>query len=133
MRLSSVAAWLLFGAVWGATISTARAECNVGWFAEVTNGYCDGCQYKGTIDTGRNQDCERAFQQPGVRKNEDVVYLGARILQRAKHGIAGASGATVAYHPNKDFVGTDQFVLEMSYKQNGKPGKFTARYDVNVK
>jgi len=132
MRMRSFAALLSMAVLWCLALTTARAECNIPWF--VTTSYCDGCQYDGTITLNRNETCERAFQQPGARGPAgDVLYLASRIIQRARHGIAGASGNVVAYRPAKDYVGTDDFVMKMTFNQYGKLGKFTTHYAVTVK
>ena len=108
---------------------SALAVCLMPWIS-IGNRYCDGCRYESTISLNRNETCERASKSPGT---SDVAYLGSRIIQKAKHGIAGANGAVIAYQPTKDFVGTDDFVMEMSFRQSGVAGKYTAHYVVTVK
>ena len=111
--------------------ATASATCLMP-LLKTDNRYCDGCRYEGTIGLNHNETCERVSQVPQIL-GLDYQYVDSRIIQRAKHGIAGANGATIAYQPAKDFVGTDDFVMEMTYRENGKLGKYTAHYVVTVK
>src|SRR5579871_492973 len=97
--------------IWS-TLPTAAATCYATGFSAATGGYCDGCQYHGVLTTGRNEPCDKQFQQPGSGAAADIVYLGARISQKAKHGLAGAGGNAVAYRPDKDYVGSDEFTVE---------------------
>jgi hypothetical protein len=82
----------------------------------------------------RNEACEKPVTQPGRNGSGVMVqYIDSRVAVRAKHGIAGVSGNTVAYKPDKDYVGTDEFVKEMVFRQNGKLGRYKVRYIVTVK
>src|SRR5579872_7187107 len=120
----SAIAWFLLAV-------TAQAACFVPGLPSVTTDYCDGCRYETVIVLDHNEICERAAAQPG--RTSEVEYLGIRIVQKAKHGIAGANGVTIAYQPSKDYVGTDDFVTEMTYRENGKTSKFTVHYSVTIK
>jgi hypothetical protein len=61
-----------------------------------------------------------------------VEFHGHRILQRAKHGIAGFNGLTFAYEPAKGYVGKDDFTVEVDYRQFGQNGKFIVHWNVTV-
>jgi hypothetical protein len=115
----------------GAQTTPASATCLMPLLS-TNNRYCDGCRYEGTISLNHNETCERVSQVPQTA-GMDYQYVDSRIIQRAKHGVAGANGATIAYQPAKDFVGTDDFAMEMTYRENGKLGKYTAHYVVTVK
>ncbi len=103
-------------------------------YTPTANGFCDGCKYEAFIAVGRNEACERNSIPPGNGQRALVVeYLDARIVERAKHGVGGASGTTIGYKPDKDYVGSDEFVKVVVYRQNGKLGRYTVRYLVTVK
>jgi hypothetical protein len=96
-------------------------------------GYCDRCKYETTMILSRNEACEK-FAIPVGRGGSGTVvqYIDSRIAERAKHGVAGVSGNVVAYKPDKDYVGRDDFVKEMVFRQSGKLGRYTVRYLVTV-
>jgi hypothetical protein len=121
-------------AIWSIT-TAAEATCLASGFLGASGqGYCNGCQYHGVITTGRNEPCDRQFQQPGNGgSTSDLAYLGTRIVQKAKHGVAGAGGNALAYQPDKDYVGSDDFTVEVTYKQYGVSGKVTTHYEVTIK
>ena len=112
--------------------TTASADCYMPAL-NTPAGYCDGCRYEGTMDLHKNETCERVLGIPKGNYTVDAEYLSSRIVERAKHGIAGANGTTIAYQPAKDYVGADDFVMEMSFRQNGKAGKFTVHYAAMVR
>jgi hypothetical protein len=58
--------------------------------------------------------------------------LGHRVIQRAKHGVGGISGAVMAYAPGKGFVGKDEFTVQVDYRQGSDTGKFTVHWNVTV-
>lgn len=78
----------------------------------------------------RDQACERPYRPnpnaPGVS------FFGNRVVQRAKHGIAGANGSTFAYQPSKGYVGPDDFAVEVTYRQGRDNGKFVVHFAVAV-
>ena len=78
----------------------------------------------------RDQACERPYR-PGPN-TPTIEFLGNRVVQRAKHGIAGASGSTFAYQPSKGYVGPDDFAVEVAYRQGGSAGKFVVHFSVTV-
>ena len=61
-----------------------------------------------------------------------VEFFGNRIVQRAKHGIAGANGTTFAYQPSKGYTGTDDFAVEVDFRQGKETGKFVVHFAVTV-
>jgi hypothetical protein len=99
-----------------------------------TNSFCDGCKYQASILVSRNETCERYNAQPALGHAAIIVeFIDGRIAERAKHGVAGANGNVVAYKPDKDYVGSDEFVKEVVFRQNGKLGRYQVRYFVTVK
>ncbi len=113
-------------------LATTAQACNYS-YTQTANGFCNHCLYEATIDVARNETCERHSIAPGRgTTNVTVEYIDARISERAKHGIAGANGNVIAYHPNKDYVGKDDFVKEVVYRQNGQIGRYSVRYFVTV-
>src|ERR1700677_2317953 len=110
-------------------LATGARACVYTYIASSNGGFCDGCQYEATMTLSRNEACERPVSQPGRGGAGIVVqYLDSRIAVRAKHGIAGASGNTVAYKPDKDYVGNDEYVKETVFRQNGKLGRYKVHY-----
>ena len=89
---------------------------------------CDGCRYQGALSMDKNETCERPALSYG-----NMQFHGGRIIERAKHGVAGASGTIVAYQPAKNYVGPDEFVVEITGKKDDAPVKYTVRYVVTVK
>ncbi len=83
------------------------------------------------MSMARDQTCARVYN-PGGAAVKPMSILSNRVIQRARHGIAGANGNTFAYSPNKGFVGTDEFVVEVAYKQGSENGKFTVHWNVTV-
>ena len=55
-----------------------------------------------------------------------------RIVQRARHGIAGVSGLAMAYTPAKGYVGKDEFLVEVDFRQGMASGKFYVHCNVTV-
>jgi hypothetical protein len=100
--------------------------------ASPSGGFCDGCQYVASIVLSRNETCERYSVTP-QRSAIVIALIDSRIDVRAKHGIAGANGNMVAYEPDKDYVGPDEFVKEVVFRQNDKLGRFKVRYLITVK
>ena len=118
------AAWLL-------PATAAEATCNMPRFNGPSSGpHCNGCQYEGTISMARDEICQRVYQPaPGATP---ITYTSNRVIQRAKHGIAGANGNTFAYAPGKGFTGTDEFVVEVAYREANTNGKFRVHFVVHV-
>src|ERR1700742_2894154 len=102
------AIWYLF-ALTAATLlaQAAHAECTSPGF-NPSGHFCNGCTYEGTMVVAHDQACERPY-----RPNTPITFLGNRVVQRARHGIAGANGNTFAYMPGKGYVGTDDFAVEV--------------------
>ncbi len=112
-------------------VTVARAECLAPGF-NPSGEFCKGCRYEGTMSTSRDQVCERPYR-PQARPGIPVVQIiGHRIIQRAKHGIAGISGIAMAYAPGNGFVGKDEFTVEVDYRQGSDSGKFTVHWNVTV-
>jgi hypothetical protein len=109
--------------------TVAHAECNSPGF-NTSGKFCDNCRYEGSMAVVRDQPCERPYRPnpnaPGVE------FLSNRVIQRAKHGIAGVNGKTFAYAPSKGYVGPDEFAVEVAYRQGKDAGKFFVHFNVAV-
>jgi hypothetical protein len=121
--LASLCCWLWAG--------VAHGECtSPGFHPGSSNTFCNGCRYEGSLIVTHDQACERPYKpNPNGRV---IEFLGNRVVQRAKHGIAGASGNTFAYQPTKGYVGPDDFVVEVAYRQDRDVGKFFVHFAVTV-
>jgi hypothetical protein len=108
----------------------ARAECIAPGF-NTSGQFCNGCRYEGSMSTSRDEVCERPYQ-PRAVSGPIVEIIGHRLVQRAKHGIAGISGTTMAYEPGKGYVGKDEFTVEVDYRQGQQTGKFYVHWNVTV-
>lgn len=84
----------------------------------------------------RDEVCERPnTPNPGgggASSLSVLEFLSERITQRAKHGVAGASGNTMAYAPAKGYVGKDEFTVEVEYRQGQQTGKYYVHWNVTV-
>ena len=121
--------WSIFAVTAGALLgSAAHAECTSPGF-NTSGNFCNNCVYEGSMVVSHDQACERPYR-PGP--NNSMEFLGNRIVQRARHGIAGASGTVFAYQPAKGYVGPDDFVVEVSYRQRAEAGKFRVHFSVTV-
>ena len=109
----------------------AHAACVSPGFNPYASHFCNGCRYEGTMSMARDETCERVYQ-PGPRMGP-IDFLGHRVVQRAKHGIAGLNGKTFAYQPGKGYVGTDEFAIEVNYRDGGNTGRFTVHWNVTVR
>jgi len=94
--------------------------------------WCNNCRVEGAMATGRDEPCVRAFN-PRAQSTTMVELLAARISQKAQHGVAGSNLTSFAYAPAKGFVGRDEFVVEVSYRQGKETGKVYVHFDVTVK
>jgi hypothetical protein len=121
LSLAAFAALLLSAAV-------AQAACVTAPFNPAGN-FCNGCRYEGTMGTSRDEPCERPYNQQG---RVAVELLGHRVIQRAKHGVAGVSGMGMAYAPAKGYVGKDEFTVEVDFRQGSESGKFYVHWNVTV-
>ena len=119
---ASVCCWLWAG--------VAHGECNSPGFNRSPNGFCNGCRYEGSMVVTRDTACERPYRPYSGGRAVEIV--SNRIVQRARHGIAGASGNTFAYQPQKGYVGTDDFLVEVAYRQDKEAGKFFVHFTVTV-
>ena len=117
-------------ALWLVMPTAGHAECVSPGF-NPSGSFCNGCKYEGAMSMSRDQTCERVYNPGGAAINP-MSILSNHVIQRARHGIAGANGNTFAYSPNKGFVGTDEFVVEVAYKQGNENGKFTVHWNVTV-
>jgi len=114
-----------------ALLSTAaHAECVAPGFNPAGN-FCNGCRYEGNMSMSRDQPCERPYTQGGGM-TVAMELRGHRIVQRARHGIAGVSGIAMAYAPDKGFVGRDDFTVEVDFRQGTVTGKFYVHWNVVV-
>ena len=114
--------------VWSASLMPAQASCVAPGF-NPSGQFCNGCKYEGAMAVTHDSACERPYDPRG---NAPIEFLGHRVVARAKHGIAGLNGTTFAYAPAKGYVGPDDFTIEVDYRQNGQPGKFTVHWNVVV-
>jgi hypothetical protein len=114
--------------VWLLSLMPAQAACVAPGF-NPTGVMCNGCRYEGSMSVVRDQVCERPYQ-PNAR--DPIEIYNHRLINRAKHGIAGLNGTTFAYAPAKGYVGPDEFTIEVDYKRGGQPGKFTVHWNVEV-
>jgi hypothetical protein len=122
LLLAAIAGWLV--------PALARAECIAPGF-NTSGQFCNGCRYEGTMSTSRDQVCERPYR--GQAATGPVMeVIGHRLVQRAKHGIAGISGTTMAYAPAQGYVGKDEFTVEVDYRQGSDKGKFYVHWNVTV-
>lgn len=123
----------LAGAGLSATLP-ARAECVSQGFAP-GGTLCNGCRYEGSMSVSRGHACERPYRPTapgGMGALSTTVIVSNRVVQRAKHGIAGASSNTWAYQPAPGFVGTDDFTTEARFQTGGQTGTFTVHWTVTV-
>jgi len=110
--------------------AAAHATCVSPGFNPVAAHFCNGCRYEGTMSMARDETCERVY-----RPNHNmgpIDFVGHRLVQRARHGIAGLNGTTFAYHPGKGYVGKDEFAIEVNYRDGERTGKFTVHWTVTV-
>lgn len=121
--------------LWLALPTTGHAECVSPGF-NPSGTFCNGCKYEGAMSMSRDQTCVRPYSPGGAglgaSATNPMSILSNRVVQRAKHGIAGANGNTFAYSPGKGYTGTDDFVVEVAYKQGNESGKFTIHWNVTV-
>jgi hypothetical protein len=126
---------LFAAAAAGLAATSARADCALPGF-NISGVFCNGCRYEGSMSLSRDEVCERAYRPVGPGTNPSVTpaqILSNRIVQRARHGIAGVSLNTLAYSPSKGFVGEDEFVVEAKYRQAQQTGTFTVHFRVTVR
>src|SRR5579872_421677 len=109
--------------------TTAMADCITQLLS--TGQPCDGCTEEGVLATRHDETC-RLSPPAAALGAAPMVFLGSRIIERAKHGIAATSGNATAYSPNKGYVGPDDFVVERSFEWSGRSGKFKIHYHVTV-
>ena len=86
------------------------------------------------MSMSRDQVCERP-NTPGALGSSSLnalSFISERITQRAKHGVAGASGNSMAYAPAKGFVGRDEFTVEVEFRQGQETGKYYVHWTVTV-
>jgi hypothetical protein len=105
----------------------AMAECNSPGFNPGGN-FCDGCTYQGYLSTSRDQPCTR----PYFTGASVIQLVDHRLVEKARHGVAGLNGNTFAYAPAKSYVGADEFVIEVLYREHDKYGKFHVHWNVSV-
>ena len=109
--------------------ATAHAECVSPGFNPSTQ-FCNGCRYEGTMSMARDETCQRVYR-PNYQLQK-IEFLGHRLVQRARHGIAGLNGTTFAYQPAKGYVGKDEFTIEVNYRDGSQSGKFTVHWTATV-
>jgi len=112
-------------------ISSARAiaECTSPGF-NPGGDFCNNCRYEATLTVGQDQACERPYRPNGP---SHATITGNRVVQRAKHGVAGVNGNVFAYQPSKGYAGSDDFTVEVSYRQRNESGKFFVHFSVVVR
>src|SRR4051812_11183645 len=102
MRASRRNALRYFLSLAAATLlgQAARAECTSPGF-NTSGVFCNNCAYEGSMTVRRDQPCERPYRP---NPNAPVVsFQGNRVVQRARHGVAGVNGTTFAYMPEKGY------------------------------
>jgi hypothetical protein len=108
----------------------ALAEC--GGAGSVS--YCDGCVNRFALQVDRNTPCSRAFVTGAGRARGIATISDYRVVRPARHGIGGVNGPSFAYAPSKDFVGTDNFAVELIYGSfNGAVSRVTVEVTVTVR
>lgn len=82
----------------------------------------------------RDQPCERPYRSNlGSSASVQIIeFHDNRITQRARHGIAGVEGNTLAYAPSKGYVGADEFTVLMNYRRGKETGNFHVHFSVTV-
>jgi len=103
-----------------------QAACSSPGF-NPSNVFCDGCRYEAQMTVTRNEACHRPYRAP-----DSIEKTDHRMVKRARHGIAGLNGNTFAYMPSKDFVGKDDFTIEVLFKQNQHYVRFFVHWNVIV-
>ena len=126
--LAPTLAKLGLGIACGLVPAWAAAECISPGF-NPGGRFCDDCTYEGSMMLSHDQVCERPYNPSS---NNPIEIMGNRIVRRAAHGIAGVNANTFAYSPNKGFVGRDEFLVEVRYRQGGRSGKFFVHWNVTV-
>jgi hypothetical protein len=106
----------------------ALAECTSPGF-NPGGDFCNNCRYEAVLTVGRDQACERPYRPNGPAH---AAILGNRVVQKAKHGIAGINGNVFAYQPSKGYAGSDDFTVEVNYRQGNETGKFFVHFAVTV-
>ena len=125
----SAATWIILTLGFLLPAVSAHATCISPGFNPGVPHFCNGCRYEGTMRMARNETCERPYRpSPGMV----VQFLSHRLVQHAKHGIAGLNGTTFAYQPAKGFSGTDDFAIEVNYRDSNNTGKFTVHWNIDV-
>jgi hypothetical protein len=128
-RLVALSAGL---AALGVLPAPAVADCSAPGF-NPSNKFCDGCSYEAYMTLGRDQVCVRPYLANGNANSNSMLQIyDHRLLQHAKHGIAGLNATTMAYSPAKGFVGSDDFLIEVLYRETGHYGKFKVHWNVSV-
>jgi len=120
----------LFAALAGLAVlpELANAECSAPGF-NPSGVFCDGCRYEGYMTLPPDQTCLRPYTGTSANALELVDH---RLVERAKHGVAGLNGNTFAYAPAKGYTGKDEFIIEVLYRQFGKYGKYFVHWNVTV-
>jgi hypothetical protein len=108
----------------------AHGECNSPGFNRSPSGFCNNCRYEGSMVVTHDTACERPYRPHTSGRTVQIV--SNRVVQRARHGIAGASGNVFAYKPEKGYVGSDDFTVEVAYRQDNEAGKFFVHFAVTV-
>jgi hypothetical protein len=129
MDLKPILFLIVMLSAFGFLTGADAAECNTQLIG--TAEPCDGCTYELVLGTRRDENCNANTASTAL-KTSALAYLDSRIIVRAKHGVAGTNGNTIAYSPNKGYVGTDDFVVQKVYELNGRTSKFKIHYTVTV-
>jgi hypothetical protein len=111
-------------------MGSANAACFIqGSFGSTSP--CNNCSYESGIITPHDQPCERNYWVGGGYVS--VEFLGNKVVQPAKHGIAGTSGNGMAYMPAKGYVGPDDFKVAVDFRDRAGVGKFYIHFNVTVR
>ena len=124
-------------ALWLVMPTTGHAECVSPGF-NPSGTFCNGCKYEGAMSMSRDQTCVRPYSPGatglGTGIANPMTILSNRVIQRAKHGIAGANGNTFAYCCCRQGIYRDGRFRRRGRLQAGhrERGKFTIHWNVTV-
>ena len=86
------------------SLAECLAECSSPGF-NPGKDFCNNCRYEAVLTVGRDQACERLYRPNGPAH---AAIVGNRVVQRARHGMAGVNGNVLAYQPSKSYVGQEK-------------------------
>lgn len=124
-RISPGAA-VVMGAIMAAPAGPARADCAISGF-----NWFLGQDVAARIEVRSGEPCLKS-----VGLNSGAASVASlRIVQRARHGVAGVSGrSTYAYKSDPGYIGPDAFIVEIvgERARGGGAAKTRITFDVTV-